>query len=258
MRMRIVHERKAFTYATIRDVVMNVRMNRSIGLSMLVVLCLAVTLFTAGCTDDAGTSPVVIPIESDVTDIDTSAPVDETPASSLPGISGAGDYVEVDYTGTLADGEVFDSSVGLEPLGFVLAGGSMIPGFDAAVHGMAVGETKTVDILSEEAYGEWTEEMILEIPRDIATEEEEPPVAGETIYLFSGMGFVPVTVLEVTDEAMIVDANHQLAGEDLSFEITMLKIVKPDDPEHPNNIVSTDTSSTQEFVIEVPEPESAE
>jgi peptidylprolyl isomerase len=203
-------------------------MNRGFGLTMLVTLFLIVTLFTAGCTDNV--------------------------------VSEAGDYVEVDYTGTLADGTVFDSSLGdeREPLGFVLAAGTMIPGFDAAVHGMAVDETKTVTIPSKDAYGEWTEDMILKIPRDIETEEEEPPVAGEYIYLFTGMGFMPALVLEVTDEAMTVDANHQLAGQDLTFEITMLKIVKPDDPEHPSNAVSTDAFSTQEFVIEVPEPETAE
>jgi peptidylprolyl isomerase len=172
---------------------------------------------------------------------------------STPDISAPDDYVEVDYTGSLSNGEVFDSSIGYEPLGFVIASGAMIPGFDEAVRGMAVGETKTVTILSEDAYGDWTEEMVISIPRDIPTEEEEPPVAGEVIYLFGGMGFVPVTVLEVTDEVIIVDANHQLAGEDLTFEITMLKIVKPDNPEHPYNAVSTDDSLTEEFVIEVPE-----
>jgi peptidylprolyl isomerase len=173
-------------------------------------------------------------------------------------ISEAGDYVEVDYTGTLADGEVFDSSIGSEPLGFVLASGMMIPGFDAAAHGMAVGETKTVTILSEDAYGDWTEDMVFAIPRNLETEEEEAPVAGEYILLFNGIRFVSAIVLEVTDEAMVVDANPQLAGQDLTFEITMKKIVKPDDPEHPSNAVVTDDSSTQEFVIEVPELEATE
>lgn len=207
---------------------MNVRMNRGFGLAMLMALFLVVTLFTAGCTDKV--------------------------------VSEDGDYVEVDYTGTLADGTVFDSSLGdeREPLGFVLGAGTMIPGFDAAAHGMTVGETKTVTLPSKDAYGEWTEEMILKIPRDIETEEAEPPVADEYIYLFTGMGFIPARVLEVTDEALIVDANHQLAGQDLTFEITMKKIVKPDDPEYPSNEVSIDTSSPQELVIEVPEPEAAE
>jgi peptidylprolyl isomerase len=95
--------------------------------------------------------------------------------------------------------------------------------------------------------------MIISVPRDLSTEEEEPPVVGEIIYLSSGMGFFPVTVLEVTDEVLIVDANHQLAGEDLTFEITMLKIVKPADPEHPFNAVGTTVPFTQEFVIEIPE-----
>jgi peptidylprolyl isomerase len=146
-------------------------------------------------------------------------------------ISEAGDYVLVDYTGTMADGQVFDSSIGYESFGFVLGSGTMIPGFDAAAHGMAVGETKTVTILSDDAYGKWTEELILTIPRDIATEEEEPPVAGEVIYLVGGMGSVPVTVLEVTDETLVVDANHQLVGEDLTFEITMVQIVKSEGTE---------------------------
>jgi FKBP-type peptidyl-prolyl cis-trans isomerase 2 len=67
------------------------------------------------------------------------------------------------------------------------------------------------------------------------------------------MGFFPVVVLEVTDEVIVVDANHQLAGQDLTFEITMLKIIKPNDPEHPFNAISTDNPFAQEFVIENPE-----
>jgi peptidylprolyl isomerase len=204
-------------------------MNRGLGLNILVVLFLAVALFTAGCINE-----------------DTS------------GVSEAGDYVEVDYTGTLTDGTLFDSSIGYEPLGFVLASESMISGFDAAAHGMTVGETKTVTIPSEDAYGAWSEDMILEIPRNIETEEEEPPVAGDYIYLFTGMGFAPAIVLEVTDELMIVDANHQLAGQDLVFEITMVKIVKPDDPEHPANAVESDDIPLQEFIIEVSEAEATE
>ncbi|MDR2856080.1 MAG: FKBP-type peptidyl-prolyl cis-trans isomerase, partial [Methanomicrobiales archaeon] len=161
---------------------MKLQMNRGFGLTILVVLFLVVALFTAGCIDD-GTSSEVALTESSVVDT-----VVDTVDVSTPGISQAGDYVLVDYTGTLADGTVFDSSIGYEPLGFVLDSGTMSPGFDAAVHGMAVGETKTVTILSDDAYGQWSEEMILTIPRDIATEEEEPPVAGEIIYLFGGMG----------------------------------------------------------------------
>ena len=241
---------------------MNLRINRSIGIAVLLILCMAAALFTAGCIEDTSTPIVVV---DDADGIETYATPEEIPLAtpvstpisvsivSTPGISAPDDYIEVDYTGSLSDGEVFDSSVGFEPLGFVIASGVMIPGFDEAVRGMAVGETKIVTIPSEDAYGDWTEEMVIAIPRDIPTEEEEPPVVGEVIYLFGGMGFVPVTVLEVTDDFMIVDANHQLAGEDLTFEITMLKIVKPDDPEHPFNTVSTDNSFTQEFVIEIPE-----
>jgi len=218
-------------------------------------------LFTAGCTESADVDmsvPIVIVDESDVMEdasvvstVDTVIPLSVV---STSGISAPGDYVEVDYTGTLSDGEVFDTSIGRAPLGFVIASGAMIPGFDEGVRGMAVGETKTVTIPSDQAYGDWTEEMVIALPRDLTTEEEEPPVVGEMIYLFSGMGFVPVTVVEVTDEEMIVDANHRLAGKDLTFEITMVKVVKPDDPDHPSNTVATNSfAQTQEFVIEIPE-----
>jgi peptidylprolyl isomerase len=225
---------------------------------------MVVVLFTAGCTDNENPLAPLTPStqedeaileqaqEVPVT-VTTKAPVTVAIAPVDSGVSAPGDYVEVDYTGTLSDGEVFDSSIGFQPLGFVVASGVMIPGFDEAVQGMSIGEVKTVTLTSAEAYGDWTEDMIIEIPRNIES-EEEPPVVGEMIYLFGGAGFVPVTVLELSDETITVDANHPLAGEDLTFEITMVKIVKPTDPEHPNNSTDSDlNASTQEFIIEIPE-----
>ena len=239
---------------------------RSTWFTACLLLCMVAVLFTAGCTTNESSPAPVTQVDESVTDelvVDESVPqqtqkgpVDVTTADSS--VSAPGDYVEVDYTGTLSNGEVFDSSVDRQPLGFVIASGVMIPGFDKAVQGMSVGEVKTITIPSAEAYGDWTPDMIFEIPRSIET-EEEPPVVGEYIYLFGGSGFVPAMVLELSDETITVDANSPLAGQDLTFEITMLKIVKPTDPEHPNNAISTDSdASTQEVIIEIPEEVSEE
>lgn len=132
-----------------------------------------------------------------------------------------GDAVRVHYTGTLDDGSVFDSSAGGAPLSFTVGAGDVIAGFDRAVEGMEVGETKTVTIPAADAYGEPDPEQVLVVGRD-----QMPP--GETIEVgdtmeigLDGGGSIEVTVAEVTDETVTLDANHALAGESLTFEITL-------------------------------------
>ncbi len=136
----------------------------------------------------------------------------------------ANDTIKVHYTGKLNDGRVFDSSVDREPLEFTLGQGQLIPGFEKGVIDMAVNEKKTVNIPSAEAYGERREEMMQEVPKSQLPPEIKPEV---------GMGLVSqtpegqemrLTVAEVKDESIVVDANHPLAGEDLIFEIEVLEI----------------------------------
>lgn len=139
-------------------------------------------------------------------------------------IAGKGDAVKVHYTGRLLNGTVFDSSEGRSPLGFTLGDGNMIKGFDAAVYGMAVGDQKSVTIPCIEAYGEKREDMMLDIPMNQVPPSIKPEV-GMELSLQNQMGQpVPVKVVYVDEEKITLDANHQLAGEDLIFDITLVAI----------------------------------
>jgi peptidylprolyl isomerase len=135
----------------------------------------------------------------------------------------AGDTVAVHYTGTLNDGTVFDSSVGREPLSFQAGAGMMIKGFDDAVMGMTVGETKKVNIPSVEAYGEYRDDMLIEVNRmDIP--ENIPLELGGMLTMHNGQYEIPVIIKEVTAIKVVVDANHTLAGQDLNFDIEIVSV----------------------------------
>lgn len=138
----------------------------------------------------------------------------------------SGDTVRVNYTGTLADGSVFDSSEGREPLEFVIGTGQVIPGFDAAVSELGVGDTATVTIVAADAYGEHSDEGMQTFPRDAFPPDASPEV-GWAVELSAPDGQrVPATVAEVTDESITLDFNHPLAGQDLTFEITLVEVVE--------------------------------
>ncbi|MGL4561640.1 MAG: FKBP-type peptidyl-prolyl cis-trans isomerase [Brevinema sp.] len=134
-----------------------------------------------------------------------------------------GDAVKVHYKGTLDDGTVFDSSEGREPLSFTVGQGHVIPGFDKAMEGMKISETKTVHIPSNEAYGEYSEENVLNIP------------VGQRLFLLhptTGQP-VPVKVLKAENNTLVIDANHDLAGKNLNFEITLESIGEvPEESDH--------------------------
>lgn len=131
-----------------------------------------------------------------------------------------GDLVAVHYTGTLDDGEQFDSSAGGEPLEFVAGIGRVVTGFDRAVLGMREGETKRFRLEPEEAYGERREDLILNVPFDSAPEGLQ---VGDTVPLSSGG---VATVIAIDDESVTVDANHQLAGQALTFEIEVVRVIR--------------------------------
>lgn len=137
----------------------------------------------------------------------------------------AGDTVKIHYTGILDDGSQFDSSQGREPLEFTLGSGQVIPGFDAGVTGMEVGESKTVRIPAAEAYGEKRDDMMLEVNREQIPAEIDVEL---------GMGLAlqgpdgrptSVTVADISEDTVTLDANHQLAGEALTFELELVEIV---------------------------------
>ena len=137
-----------------------------------------------------------------------------------------GDVVKVHYKGTLNSGEQFDSSEGRDPLKFTVGAGQMIAGFDAAIPGMAVGEKKTIVIAPEDAYGEKKQDAIIEFPKSNipANMKLEP---GMKLQLRNEAGHpVPVVVTEVKDDVIILDANHELAGKELIFDIELVEIAQ--------------------------------
>jgi peptidylprolyl isomerase len=135
-----------------------------------------------------------------------------------------GDVVKVHYTGKLTNGEQFDSSEGREPLEFTVGGGQMIKGFDDAMPGMSVGEKKTINILPGDAYGEKDENALIEFPKEnIPADMKLEPGMQLQLRNESGQPF-PVTVAEIKDDVVILDANHALAGEELVFDIELVEI----------------------------------
>jgi len=140
-------------------------------------------------------------------------------------VAKADDVVKVHYTGMLEDGTVFDSSMEREPLQFTLGKSMVIPGFEAAAFGMAAGETKTVTVPAEEAYGPRREEMVMEVSRSSMPPEIEPEV-GQILQIGQSQDkMLQVVVAEVTEESVVLDANHPLAGMTLVFEIEMVEVV---------------------------------
>ena len=136
-----------------------------------------------------------------------------------------GDKVRVHYHGKLRSGETFDSSEGRDPLEFTVGTGQVIKGFDDGVKGMQVGDKKTVEIAVGDAYGEKSQDMIIEFPKTQFPEDMNPEV-GQQLMMSNGSGqSFPVTIMEVQEETVLLDANHPLAGQDLIFDIELVEIV---------------------------------
>lgn len=137
----------------------------------------------------------------------------------------SGDTVQVHYTGTLTDGTVFDSSVDRDPLEFKLGEGRVIPGFEMGVMGMEQGAKKTVEIPPENAYGSHQPELMLKVGRDQFPPDVTPEV-GMQLQIQHGNGQMSnVTIAEVMDTEVVLDANHPLAGETLIFELELMAIL---------------------------------
>jgi peptidylprolyl isomerase len=131
----------------------------------------------------------------------------------------------VHYHGKLTNGETFDSSAGREPLEFEVGSGMVIPGFDDGVTGMNVGEKKTVNIPFTEAYGPKNPEMVIEMPKDRFPEDMQVEV-GMPLMMSDQQGQqFQVTIVEIKEEAVMLDANHPLAGQDLIFDLELVEIV---------------------------------
>jgi FKBP-type peptidyl-prolyl cis-trans isomerase 2 len=135
-----------------------------------------------------------------------------------------GDKIKVHYHGRLENGETFDKSEGRAPLEFEVGSGQVIKGFDDGVTGMAVGDKKTIHIPFMEAYGPANPDMIIEMPNDRFPQDMEVEV-GMPLLMSDGQGQqFQVVVTEVKDNAVILDANHPLAGKDLIFDLELVEI----------------------------------
>lgn len=135
-----------------------------------------------------------------------------------------GDNVRIHYTGRLHDGTVFDTSENRDPLGFELGAGQVIPGFEEAVQGMEPGQRQTVTVAAEKAYGPRRDDLVLSFPREQLPEGVDPE-PGQQLQMQTQEGqAVQVTVRDATEEALILDANHPLAGHDLTFDIELVEI----------------------------------
>lgn len=136
----------------------------------------------------------------------------------------SGDKIKVHYHGRLNNGETFDSSQGREPLEFTVGSGQVIKGFDNGVLGMQVGDKKTVNIPVQDAYGDKSDDMIIEFDRSQFPPDMKPEI-GMQLMMNNGQGqSFPVVVKEVREDSVVLDANHPLAGEDLSFDLELVEI----------------------------------
>ena len=135
-----------------------------------------------------------------------------------------GDTVKVHYTGKLENGDVFDSSREQEPFEFTVGNKAVIPGFEKGVLGMEVGDTKTIEIPPEEAYGEKQEELVVEVKKSEFPEDITPTV-GQRLQIKQGDGNpIVVTITDLTEESITLDANHPLAGYTLFFDVEVIEI----------------------------------
>ena len=133
-----------------------------------------------------------------------------------------GTKVKIHYTGTLSDGEIFDSSEGKEPLEFTIGNGEVISGFENGIKDMKLNEEKTITIKPEDAYGESIKELIRDIPRD-----KFPPkidVGGRLVLKSPEGQSVPAVIIGVKQDAVTIDLNHPLAGKELNFNVKVVGI----------------------------------
>ena len=139
-------------------------------------------------------------------------------------MSNEGKIVKIHYTGSLDDGEVFDTSrLSGEPIEFECMAGTVIKGFDDAVKDMEVGDKKHIHLEPEEAYGPIREELIQTVPVSSVPNAKDLPV-GETVYMQGPSGPFPAQVVSVDDDHVVFDMNHPMAGKPLNFELELVEV----------------------------------
>jgi peptidylprolyl isomerase len=135
-----------------------------------------------------------------------------------------GDTVKINFTGKLEDGSVFGSTTNQEPLEFKLGEGQILPGVEKGIEGMNVGESKTIKVPPEQAYGQHRKELVEEVGRDQFPNDVEPKVGQRFNVPQSNGQTAVVRVVNVSESMVTLDANHPLAGKDLTFELELLDI----------------------------------
>ncbi len=135
-----------------------------------------------------------------------------------------GKFAAIHYTGTLDDGQTFDSSLGGQPFEFQVGSGSVIPGLDKAVIGMKVGDEKDVSMGPDEAYGEYDESLMHSVPKDEMKANFEPKEGMAISVMLENGARVPAFIKEVSDAEIVIDLNHPLAGKTLHFHIKVIDV----------------------------------
>ncbi|MEZ7875487.1 peptidylprolyl isomerase [uncultured Polaribacter sp.] len=133
--------------------------------------------------------------------------------------------VKVHYTGKLADGEVFDTSDGKEPIEFTLGQGQLIPGFEKGLIDMKLNEKKTINMTKDDAYGEVNETLIQEVKKTDLPQDMEPKVGMGLVSKSPDGQEINLMVVEVKEETIVIDGNHPLAGRDLIFDLEVVEII---------------------------------
>lgn len=183
-------------------------------LTILIILLLA-----SGCVEDGDVQPESESVELEEHQEEIVADQNEIAQAKV------GDTIKVHYTGTLDDGTVFDSSVGREPLEFTIGLGQMIPGFDKGVVGLNLSESKTITIPADQAYGPYRADLVQVVARDQFPQDSELEL-GQRLQASQPDGqIIRFTITNVTDSDVTLDANHRLAGKNLTFEIQLVEIV---------------------------------
>lgn len=183
---------------------------RNTYLAFICVVLLSFSLLAAGCTGKDASVPSASPAS--------------TPAASAPGEGVQnGDLVEIEYTGTLANGSVFDSSEDRGPFQFVVGTGTAISGFDTQIRGMKVGESKKFTLTPDEAYGEYDPTLIQPMPIGFIPDGENVTI-GDTITLSNGESFFPAKIIDLNATNVTFDLNHQLAGQSLTFDVKLVNL----------------------------------
>jgi FKBP-type peptidyl-prolyl cis-trans isomerase 2 len=136
-----------------------------------------------------------------------------------------GDTVKIHYIGRLEDQTIFDTSEGKEPLQFQIGGNQVIIGFENGIIGMSLDESKTIAIPSEEAYGPYRKEMVIDVPSDQFPPNIQPEIGLQLSLRQDDGQVVMVTVTQLSESTVTLDANHPLAGKNLIFDVQLVEII---------------------------------